>query len=302
MDEFEFEEGVDVGDIREVFIRHDDSALFGSDDWFLESVTIQHHVAGKAWKFTCKDWLRKTKDLKPEKLLSDAVAVDMSGKELLSPQLLGAAASGSVDVQAGSVALPHAIADSVYIVRVVTGDESDAGTNANVFLEMFFENGVLPIQKLERSDHLDKFERGQTDSFEILVPESLQGLNSIAISSDDSGFGSKWLLSHVEVELCGKGLRTVFPCGQWLQKTRLILAPGDRRDVAQADGVPAASKQPEVFRYTVLVETGDVMKAGTDANVMITIIGSKCKLEEKKLSSSKTFTDKFERVGRAAAG
>jgi hypothetical protein len=87
VDEFEFEEGVDVGDIREVFIRHDDSALFGSDDWFLESVTIQHHVAGKAWKFTCKDWLRKTKDLKPEKLLSDAVAVDMSGKELVSPKI-----------------------------------------------------------------------------------------------------------------------------------------------------------------------------------------------------------------------
>jgi hypothetical protein len=94
----------------------------------------------------------------------------------------------------------------------------------------------------------------------------------------------------------------VFPCGQWLQKTRLILAPGGLRDVAQADGVPAASKKPVVFRYTVLVETGDVVKAGTDANVMITIIGSKCKLEEKKLSSSKTFTDKFERVGRAAAG
>jgi hypothetical protein len=36
--------------------------------------------------------------------------------------------------------------------------------------------------------------------------------------------------------------------------------------------------------------------AGKDANVMVTNIGSKAMLEEKKLSSSKTFMDKFERV------
>jgi hypothetical protein len=65
---------VDVGDIQQVFIRHDDSALFGSNNWYLESVTVMHHVAGNAYKFMCREWLKKTKELKPEKLLKDAVA------------------------------------------------------------------------------------------------------------------------------------------------------------------------------------------------------------------------------------
>ena len=130
----------------------------------------------------------------------------------------------------------------------------------------------------------------------MLVPQSLKGLKSIAISSDGSGFGSKWLLSHVELEILGKGVRTTFPCGQWLQKTRLILAPGGLLDVAQADGLIVKSEQPVVFKYTVLVETGDVVMAGTDANVMIAITGSKSGLSEKKLTNSKTFMNKFERV------
>ena len=66
-----------MGDIQEVFIRHDDSALFGSNNWFLESVTVLHHVSGKAYKFVCREWLKKTKELKPEKLLKDPVITSL---------------------------------------------------------------------------------------------------------------------------------------------------------------------------------------------------------------------------------
>ncbi len=248
----------DLGVINSVWISHDPGmSILGSSSWFLDHVLVKRDN-GESTRFNCRRWLDK--------------------------------ASREVTLQ------PHSSADSIYIVRVVTGDEQDAGTNANVFLEMFFENGMLPIQKLAQSEHRDKFERGQTDTFEVLVPQNLSNLRSIAISSDGSGFGSKWLLSHVEVEISGKGARTTFPCGQWLQKTRLILAPGGLRDITQADGSAAPAQKPVVFKYTVLVETGDVVLAGTDANVMLTIHGSKCKLDEKKLANSKTFMDKFERV------
>jgi hypothetical protein len=248
----------DLGEINSVWICHEPGmSLLGSASWYLDHVVVKRDK-GEGIRFNCRRWLDK---------VSREVALQ-----------------------------PHSSSDSIYIVRVVTGDEQDAGTNANVFLEMFFENGVLPIQKLAQSEHRDKFERGQTDSFEILVPQSLRDLKSIAISSDGSGFGSKWLLSHVEVEISGKGARTTFPCGQWLQKSRLILAPGGLRDAALADGAAAQPLTPVVFKYTVLVETGDVVMAGTDANVMVTIHGSKCKLEEKRLTNSKTFMNKFERV------
>jgi hypothetical protein len=200
----------DLGEINSVWMCHEPGmSLLGSASWYLDHVVVKRDK-GEGTRFNCRRWLDKV--------------------------------SREVTLQ------PHSSSDSIYIVRVVTGDEQDAGTNANVFLEMFFENGVLPIQKLAQSEHRDKFERGQTDSFEILVPQSLKNLKSIAISSDGSGFGSKWLLSHVEVEISGKGARTTFPCGQWLQKSRLILAPGGLRDAALADGAAAQPLTPVVRR------------------------------------------------------
>ncbi len=252
----------DLGVISSVCVSHEPGmSLLGSSSWYLDYITVKCGQS-ESTRFNSRRWLDKV--------------------------------SREVTLQ------PHSNADSIYIVRVATGDEQDAGTNANVFLEMFFDNGQLPIQKLAQSEHRDKFERGQTDTFEILVPQSLKDLKSVAISSDGSGFGSKWFLSHVEVEISGTGIRNVFPCRQWLQKTRLILSPGGLTDIAQAHDAAASSMKPVVFKYTVLVETGDIVMAGTDANVMITITGSKSKLEEKKLSTSKTHMDKFERVLRCA--
>ncbi len=49
-----------------------------------------------------------------------------------------------------------------YVVDVYTGDKLRAGTNANVFLQMFGELGDSGEKKLIKSEtHLDKFERNQ---------------------------------------------------------------------------------------------------------------------------------------------
>ena len=49
-----------------------------------------------------------------------------------------------------------------YEVRVYTGDIKSAGTDANVFLTMFGENGDTGERALTKSEtHRDKFERGQ---------------------------------------------------------------------------------------------------------------------------------------------
>lgn len=48
-------------------------------------------------------------------------------------------------------------------------------------------------------------------------------------------------------------------------------------------------------KYTVNVYTGDVSRAGTDANVFLTIFGDKGDSGERKLVKSETHTDKFER-------
>jgi len=49
-----------------------------------------------------------------------------------------------------------------YVISVVTGDISGAGTDANVFLTLFGDKGDTGERKLHKSEtYRDKFERGQ---------------------------------------------------------------------------------------------------------------------------------------------
>ena len=52
---------------------------------------------------------------------------------------------------------------------------------------------------------------------------------------------------------------------------------------------------PTVQKYKVNVHTGDVFRAGTDANVFVTIYGDQGDTGERQLKNSETFSDKFER-------
>lgn len=57
---------------------------------------------------------------------------------------------------------PLANLDEVeYEVRVQTGDVRGAGTDANVFLNIYGENGDSGERELRKSDNLNKFERNQ---------------------------------------------------------------------------------------------------------------------------------------------
>ena len=49
-------------------------------------------------------------------------------------------------------------------------------------------------------------------------------------------------------------------------------------------------------KYTVNVVTGDVSRAGTDANVFLTIFGDKGDTGERQLEKSETNRNKFERA------
>ncbi len=49
-----------------------------------------------------------------------------------------------------------------YIIEVYTGDKLRAGTNANVYIQIFGEHGDSGEKKLVKSEtHMDKFERNQ---------------------------------------------------------------------------------------------------------------------------------------------
>jgi len=58
-----------------------------------------------------------------------------------------------------------------YVVNVVTGDVKNAGTDANVFLSIFGQNGDTGERQLQKSEtHTNKFERNQV----IRIPQEIQ--------------------------------------------------------------------------------------------------------------------------------
>lgn len=56
------------------------------------------------------------------------------------------------------------IAEVTYIVKVFTGSEFGAGTDANVFLNLYGENGDTGERQLkDSSTNINKFERNQVN-------------------------------------------------------------------------------------------------------------------------------------------
>ena len=51
--------------------------------------------------------------------------------------------------------------ENSYEVSVFTGDMLGAGTDANVFIDIYGENGDTGERSLRRSNNLNKFERAQ---------------------------------------------------------------------------------------------------------------------------------------------
>ena len=103
-----------------------------------------------------------------------------------------------------------------YKVVVKTGDVRGAGTDANVFAQIFGENGDSGERKLEASGN--NFERGHSDTFGIEAV-SLGELKKLRIGHDGTGFGSGWFLENVIItNEKEEGKSWVFNCGKWLDK------------------------------------------------------------------------------------
>ncbi len=115
--------------------------------------------------------------------------------------------------------------------QVVTGSAMGAGTDANVFCTLFGSDGSSSgeFQLSKSLDHVDKFERGQVDTFEQAAVQLPGGVCSVGVRFDAQGLGSDWQLRSVAVSE-GGGAAREFVCGEWLnsevRSVRLQLASG----------------------------------------------------------------------------
>ncbi|XP_044630601.2 lipoxygenase homology domain-containing protein 1 isoform X1 [Equus asinus] len=180
----------------------------------------------------------------------------------------------------------------VYEVVTATGDVRGAGTDANVFITIFGENGLSPKLHLTSKSE-SAFEKANVDVFRVRT-NNVGLIYKIRIEHDNTGLNASWYLDHVIVtDMKRPHLRYYFNCNNWLSKVE-----GDRQWCRDLLASFNPMDMPRGNKYEVKVYTGDVIGAGTDADVFINIFGEygdtgERRLENEKNNFEKGAEDKF---------
>ncbi|XP_053061515.1 lipoxygenase homology domain-containing protein 1 isoform X2 [Acinonyx jubatus] len=174
----------------------------------------------------------------------------------------------------------------VYEVVIATGDVRGAGTDANVFITIFGENGLSPKLHLTSKSE-SAFEKANVDVFRVRT-NNVGLIYKIRIEHDNTGLNASWYLDRVTVtDMKRPHLRYYFNCNNWLSKVE-----GDRQWCRDLLASFNPMDMPRGNKYEVKVYTGDVIGAGTDADVVINIFGEYGDTGERRLENEK---DNFER-------
>ncbi|CAF1123841.1 unnamed protein product [Adineta ricciae] len=198
-DDFVFNE-VDIGQLKTIIIEHDGTG--SGAGWFCDFVEVKYN--GNTIKFPVGRWLdvdegdkRISLELEPNKKPPAKIITDTSK------------AGNNVE----------------YEVTVKTAKKSGAGTDANVYLGIFGEQGKVERQQLK--EPMDKsrnlFESGATNRFKINAPD-VGKITTIRLEHDGTGLGAGWYVDSVEVRHVSHNETYKFPIDRWLDA-----GEGDKR-------------------------------------------------------------------------
>uniref|UniRef100_W5L5M4 Lipoxygenase homology PLAT domains 1 n=1 Tax=Astyanax mexicanus TaxID=7994 RepID=W5L5M4_ASTMX len=280
IDEFTIE-AVDIGKLKRIRIGHDNAT---SPGWFLDWVEINAPSLGQLLRFPCGRWLDRAED-------DGATFRDLYPNELQT----------------------ELYTPVPYEIKVFTSDIFAAGTDADVFIVLYGQNGVCTSQKslcVNKRERRMYFERAAENMFILQLEDIGDIIEKIRIGHDNRGVNGGWHLDRVEIRRLlrkGKGSETcIFPCDRWLAtseddgETIRELVPSDIIiEKLSRDGtlkvIETEVDDALEHTYSVTVSTGDMYGAGTDANVFITMYGDMGDTGERKLSKSENNRNKFER-------
>ncbi|XP_010185879.1 PREDICTED: lipoxygenase homology domain-containing protein 1-like, partial [Mesitornis unicolor] len=282
----------DVGDIIEkIRIGHNGGGV--NAGWHLDRVAIRRLLPnGKGSEtvtFPCERWLAKSED--DGEIVRELVPSDIFTEKLMK--------DGTLKQIEEEVEDPLEV--HTYKISVFTGDIYGAGTDANVFLNIYGDLGDMGERKLSKSEtNFNKFERGQEDTFTIQAVD-LGILYKIKIRHDNSMFSPDWFLDKVEILDETTEESFVFLCERWLSKKKedkkiertlyeqsydgernsldgssLSLSSQDSNanpDEKKKSSLVKAAEEGTLIPYHITVTTGTEYDSSTDSRVFIIIMG-----------------------------
>jgi len=163
------------------------------------------------------------------------------------------------------------------VVHVKTQDIADAGTDADIFLQLSADGGQAYTSKhlLDTAGH-DDLERGSLDTY-TLRDWDLAGRSDVQVVLTRPGSsvtGSGWAAEWVQVNSRATNLTTRFDVDAWLEASS-----DDEQDLA----FPATEVAFAVTNYTLVVKTADERLAGTDGDVFVTLHGATTTASSRRL-------------------
>ncbi|XP_070194990.1 lipoxygenase homology domain-containing protein 1-like isoform X2 [Littorina saxatilis] len=234
--QFEVASDVDVGKVYKVrvgFLGDGREPLWYSNfshspSWYLERLKIQEESSGRQYVFEAKRWIR----------------VDQQHDHWKEFPVYTRNEQDMLPVKE-------------YYVEVYTGDANFAGTDANVYLEIFGDRGDTGKRHLHGTKAPgNMFEKKKHDMF-IVEAVDLGSLRKVKVSHDGYGAGSGWFLDKITIkESQSSKEKYVFECHKWL-------------DVDEGDGA--------IERELPLAGLmGDHVDAATDVDWQVRVMTSMC--------------------------
>ncbi|MED6285501.1 hypothetical protein CHARACLAT_029959, partial [Characodon lateralis] len=307
-------EALDVGKVYKIRIFHDGKGI--GDGWFLEMVDIRRltmamvQIEVKREETTRKD---KKKDKKKKKKEQEEVEITEELQEVVETFTFPCNRWLARDEEDGEIVVEllteasEELEMNSYEVYVYTGTMWGAGTDAKVYITIYGEIGDTGERWLRKSNHLNKFEKGQEDVFSLTAVD-LGVLKKLRIRHDNSQASPGWFLDRVEIVDTKDDTTYFFPCKRWLAvdeddgQLARELVPVDEafmkkgdEDEDDSEATLGLEQKAMSTTYTVRIKTGDKKYAGTDANVFMTLFGTKDDTGIITLKASKTHRNKFER-------
>ena len=162
-------ECADVGLINKLRVGHDNKGLGAA--WFLEKVKIRNERSGQEWIFLSGKWF-------------DASSGDGQIVRELTPSM-----------EDGQASLPLV----TYRVTIVTGGLPGSGTNANVKLCIYGQQGAVVSDTGDLAlEEKGAFEKDKTDIFELELVD-LGEITKIRVGHDGTGLGAAWFLNKIVI-------------------------------------------------------------------------------------------------------
>jgi len=108
------------------------------------------------------------------------------------------------------------VKQNTYTIWIRTGDDALAGTDSNVFIQLFGTTGKTESIHLPARD-IFSFEAGGTDQYVLEVPD-IGDLTRCCIGHDDSEGDSGWYVVDVRIADDETDREWLFTFNQWIGK------------------------------------------------------------------------------------